>query len=80
MAAVPALFCGCLAASIWTGAITPVLGGVGPMTIMSLMHNTPKRSFHAEPSGGSAASANVTLLTRLTWLLHLTREAYVKRG
>ncbi|MGR4841159.1 hypothetical protein ACIPSK_00715 [Rhizobium sp. LARHSG275] len=23
-----------------TGAITPVLGGVGPMTIMSLMHNT----------------------------------------
>ncbi|MBY5468045.1 hypothetical protein E0H39_20685 [Rhizobium leguminosarum bv. viciae] len=41
MAAVPALFCGCLAASIRTGAITPVLGGVGPMTIRSLMHNTP---------------------------------------
>ncbi|MBY3192475.1 hypothetical protein [Rhizobium laguerreae] len=36
----PALFCGCLAASIRTGAITPVLGGVGPMTIMSLMHNS----------------------------------------
>ncbi|NEJ19683.1 hypothetical protein GR247_05800 [Rhizobium leguminosarum] len=40
MAAVPALFYGCLAASIRTGAITPLLGGVGPMTIMSLMHNT----------------------------------------
>ncbi|MBY5835699.1 hypothetical protein J3P71_29940 (plasmid) [Rhizobium leguminosarum] len=40
IAAVPALFGGCLAASIRTGAITPVLGGVGPMTIMSLMHNT----------------------------------------
>lgn len=50
------------------------------MTIMSLMHNTPHRSFHAERSGGSAASANVTLLTRLTWLLHRAREAYVKRG
>ncbi|MBY5749891.1 hypothetical protein E0H51_18285 [Rhizobium leguminosarum bv. viciae] len=36
----PALFCGCPAASIRTGAITPVLGGVGPMTIMSLMHNS----------------------------------------
>ncbi|WP_373689368.1 MULTISPECIES: hypothetical protein [Rhizobium] len=36
----PARFCGCLAASIRTGAITPVLGGVGPMTIRSLMHNT----------------------------------------
>ncbi|NKL04477.1 hypothetical protein GFL39_05775 [Rhizobium leguminosarum bv. viciae] len=36
----PALFCGCLAASIRTGAITPLLGGVGPMTIMSLMHNS----------------------------------------
>ncbi|MGO6667472.1 hypothetical protein [Rhizobium ruizarguesonis] len=36
----PALFYGCLAASIRTGAITPLLGGVGPMTIMSLMHNT----------------------------------------
>ncbi|NYT32272.1 hypothetical protein HX898_17860 [Rhizobium sp. WYCCWR 11128] len=35
-----ALFCGCLAASIRTGAITPLLGGVGPMTIISLMHNT----------------------------------------
>ncbi|MBY5816099.1 hypothetical protein HFN60_10585 [Rhizobium leguminosarum] len=34
-----ALFCGCRAASIRTGAITPLLGGVGPMTIMSLMHN-----------------------------------------
>ncbi|MBY5786110.1 hypothetical protein HFN62_20565 [Rhizobium leguminosarum] len=34
------LFCDCLAASIRTGAITPLLGGVGPMTIMSLMHNT----------------------------------------
>ncbi|MGR9201518.1 MULTISPECIES: hypothetical protein [Rhizobium] len=74
------MFCGCLAASIRTGAITPVLGGVGPMTIMSLMHNTPHRSFHAERSGGSAASANVTLLTLLTWLLHRAREAYVKRG
>ncbi|QND23445.1 hypothetical protein HB774_25685 (plasmid) [Rhizobium leguminosarum bv. viciae] len=40
IAAVPALFCGCLAASIRTGAITPVLGGVRPMTIISLMHNT----------------------------------------
>ncbi|WP_373563088.1 hypothetical protein [Rhizobium leguminosarum] len=38
--AAPALFGGCLAVSIRTGAITPVLGGVGPMTIMSLMHNT----------------------------------------
>ncbi|MBY5812928.1 hypothetical protein HFO12_26845 [Rhizobium leguminosarum] len=36
-----ALFCGCLAASIRTGAITPLLGGVGPMTITRLMHNTP---------------------------------------
>ncbi|QKK20952.1 hypothetical protein FFM53_031495 (plasmid) [Rhizobium indicum] len=36
----PALFCGCLAASIRTGAITPLLGGVGPMTITRLMHNT----------------------------------------
>ncbi|MBY5394616.1 hypothetical protein HFN01_07215 [Rhizobium leguminosarum] len=35
-----ALFCGWLAASIRTGAITPLLGGVGPMTIASLMHNT----------------------------------------
>ncbi|MGO8025757.1 hypothetical protein [Rhizobium leguminosarum] len=34
-----ALLCGCLAASIRTGAITPLLGGVGPMTIASLMHN-----------------------------------------
>ncbi|MBY5341218.1 hypothetical protein E0H35_06260 [Rhizobium leguminosarum bv. viciae] len=40
IAAVPALFCGCLAASIRTGAITPLLGGVGPMTITRLMHNT----------------------------------------
>ncbi|NKK61945.1 hypothetical protein GFL88_00010 [Rhizobium leguminosarum bv. viciae] len=37
---VRALFCGCLAASIRTGAITPLLGGVGPMTITGLMHNT----------------------------------------
>ncbi|WP_163874476.1 hypothetical protein [Rhizobium laguerreae] len=36
----PALFCCCPAASIRTGAITPVLGGVGPMTITSLMHNS----------------------------------------
>ncbi|MBY5326700.1 hypothetical protein HFN03_05520 [Rhizobium leguminosarum] len=36
----PALFFGCLAASIRTGAITPLLGGVGPMTIANLMHNT----------------------------------------
>nr|WP_245512538.1 hypothetical protein [Rhizobium leguminosarum] len=35
----PALFCGCLAAPIRTGAITPVLGGVGPMMITSLRHN-----------------------------------------
>ncbi|NKM60818.1 hypothetical protein GYN07_29100 (plasmid) [Rhizobium leguminosarum bv. viciae 248] len=28
------------AASIRTGAITPLLGGVGPMAIASLMHNT----------------------------------------
>nr|WP_245456176.1 hypothetical protein [Rhizobium leguminosarum] len=35
-----ALFCGCLAASIRTGAITPLLGGVGPITIARLMHNT----------------------------------------
>ncbi|MBY5790748.1 hypothetical protein HFN56_11315 [Rhizobium leguminosarum] len=40
IAGAPALFCGCLAASIRTGAITPVLGGVGPMMIMSLMHNS----------------------------------------
>ncbi|TAY62854.1 hypothetical protein ELH84_33190 [Rhizobium ruizarguesonis] len=40
IAAVPALFCGCLAASIRTGAITPLRDGVGPMMIMSLMHNT----------------------------------------
>ncbi|WP_407073824.1 hypothetical protein [Rhizobium leguminosarum] len=26
--------------SVRTGAITPLLGGVGPMTIASLMHNT----------------------------------------
>ncbi|MBY5409816.1 hypothetical protein HFO98_15310 [Rhizobium leguminosarum] len=32
--------CGCFAASILTGAITPLRDGVGPMTIMSLMHNT----------------------------------------
>ncbi|WP_409995286.1 hypothetical protein [Rhizobium leguminosarum] len=36
----PALSFGCLAASIRTGAITPLLGGVGPMTITRLMHNT----------------------------------------
>ncbi|MBY3120377.1 hypothetical protein HFO30_35310 [Rhizobium laguerreae] len=36
----PALFCGCRAASIRTGAITPLLGGVGPMTITGLMHNS----------------------------------------
>ncbi|NEK19792.1 hypothetical protein [Rhizobium leguminosarum] len=36
----PALFCGCPAALIRTGAITPLLGGVGPMTITHLMHNT----------------------------------------
>ncbi|WP_184500307.1 MULTISPECIES: hypothetical protein [Rhizobium] len=35
----PALSRGCLAASIRTGAITPLLGGVGPMTITRLMHN-----------------------------------------
>ncbi|RWY68890.1 hypothetical protein EHI48_29145 [Rhizobium sp. WSM1325] len=34
------LFVGCLAASTRTGAITPLLGGVGPLTIISLMHNT----------------------------------------
>ncbi|NKK97531.1 hypothetical protein GFM02_04435 [Rhizobium leguminosarum bv. viciae] len=33
-------FAGCRAASIRTGAITPLLGGVGPMAIASLMHNT----------------------------------------
>ncbi|NKM53458.1 MULTISPECIES: hypothetical protein [Rhizobium] len=27
------------------GAITPVLGGVGPMTIMSMMHNTAIAAF-----------------------------------
>ncbi|MBY5864840.1 hypothetical protein HFN58_08480 [Rhizobium leguminosarum] len=35
-----ALFCGCLAVSIRTGAITPLLGGIGPTAIMSLLHNT----------------------------------------
>ncbi|MBY3043874.1 hypothetical protein [Rhizobium leguminosarum] len=40
IAGAPALFGGCLAASMRTGAITPLLGGVGPLTIMSLMHNT----------------------------------------
>ncbi|MBY5821611.1 hypothetical protein HFN54_03780 [Rhizobium leguminosarum] len=34
------MFCGCLAASIRTGAITPLLGGVGLMTITRLMHNS----------------------------------------
>ncbi|NEK34373.1 hypothetical protein GR253_09580 [Rhizobium leguminosarum] len=31
---------GCPAASIRTGAITPLLGGIGPMSIARLMHNT----------------------------------------
>ncbi|MBY3379248.1 hypothetical protein HFN92_10010 [Rhizobium laguerreae] len=35
-----ALFCGCRAASIRTGAITPLVGGIGPTAIMSLLHNT----------------------------------------
>ncbi|NZD65459.1 hypothetical protein HX900_30725 [Rhizobium sp. WYCCWR 11290] len=29
--------------SIRADAITPVLDGVGPMTIMSLMHNSPSQ-------------------------------------
>jgi methylenetetrahydrofolate dehydrogenase (NADP+)/methenyltetrahydrofolate cyclohydrolase len=29
------------------GAISPVPGGVGPMTVMALMHNTLKAAFHA---------------------------------
>ncbi|WP_164736327.1 hypothetical protein [Rhizobium vallis] len=35
--------------SIRADAITPVLDGVGPMTVMSLMHNS-RCSFHAERS------------------------------
>nr|WP_141506753.1 hypothetical protein [Rhizobium phaseoli] len=52
-------------AAIPTSAIAPLLGGVGPMTIMSLRHNALIAAYMRRGLGVLRASVNVTRLRRL---------------
>ncbi|MBX5155903.1 hypothetical protein HJB81_10365 [Rhizobium sp. NZLR1] len=60
--------------SIRADAITPILGGVGAMTIVSLRHNTPV-AVSTRRGLGFRSFGKCDTFTRLTWLLHFTREA-----